>query len=319
MGWRCCTPACPTRTRGRSRPSSGSYGVLPRGIEDVVALTLDDRVIQLHREHTYCRTVGLKYACSELGVQGLQGFMGMNDKDDSLLSEEISDMLRTLPRDFTKADVRRAVETYPYRNDFLRGTVRRRFRLASPNLHDGEGLRRLVIPGRLLAATIRDNKMTAKQAMRHFEAILNILVMGEGELPCHLLLVIDEAHLFLEHKEMRLLIEHIIKERRHLKVSVILCSQYPVKVPHSTLAELDGVGLFPTGSEKVIHHLAQHFEPFSHLDPATWQHHGPSQMAYWTRRWYQPTNPGEFDGGIVRVGVRPRLSNHGGRTRSATR
>lgn len=261
--------------------------------------------------------MGLKYPCRELGVEGLQAFMGMNDKEGSLLQEEISDMLRTLPRDFSTADVRRAVETYPYRNDHLRDTVRRRFRLASPNLYDLKSPRSLVTPGRLIVGTIRDSRLTPRQAMRHFWALLTVLLMGDGPLPCNLLVVIDEAHLFLADPEMRRLIEHLIKERRHLRVSIVLCSQYPVKVPHSTLAELDGVGLFPTGSDKVIKHLAQHFEPFAHLDPAVWQQHKPSHMAYWTRRWFTPRNPGEFDGGLVRMQVRPRLSLHGGATHTA--
>ena len=98
---------------------------------------------------------------------------------------------------------------------------------------------------------------------------------------------------------------------------MILLSQDPAEVPHSTLAELDGVGLFSTGSQRSIRHLARDIEPFRHLTPADAAALGPGQMLLWSRSWCTPYAPGEFDGSLVRVQVRPRLSHHGGATRTA--
>jgi hypothetical protein len=41
----------------------------------------------------------------------------------------------------------------------------------------------------------------------------------------------------------------------------------------------------------------------------------PGQMLFWSRRWHTPCAPGDLDGKLVRIEVRPRLSHHGGATR----
>ena len=80
------------------------HGTLPQGIEDVVALTLSRKVVALHQAYPHCRVVGLKAPCRELGIAGLSALMSMDDKDETLLSAEINDMLATLPKGFKKAD-----------------------------------------------------------------------------------------------------------------------------------------------------------------------------------------------------------------------
>jgi hypothetical protein len=88
-------------------------------------------------------------------------------------------------------------------------------------------------------------------------------------------------------------------------------------VPHSTLAELDGVGLFATGSARALRHLGRAVHPFSQVSPADMAGLRPGQMLLWSRRWLTPYAPGELDGMLARIEVRPRLSHHGGVTRGA--
>jgi hypothetical protein len=98
---------------------------------------------------------------------------------------------------------------------------------------------------------------------------------------------------------------------------VLLLSQDPAEVPSSTLAELDGVGLFSTGSERAIRHLARDLEPFRHARAEDALALRPGQMLFWSKRWHGPYAPGELDGKLVRVEVRPRLSHHGGASGAA--
>ncbi len=293
------------------------HGSLPKGIEDIVCITLNDKAPRIHQAHPHCRVVGLKAPCRELGIEGLLSLMIMSDKEDTLLCEEVKDMLGTLPKNFNKKDLKRAVLTYNFRNDHLRDTVRRRVRLACRYIDDRVSLRSLIKAGRLIVVDIQDGWLSEETAMKLFRIVVDILILGESELPCGLLLVIDEAHHFLAHKQNRLQIERIIKERRHLKTSVLLSSQDPTKIPHSTLAELDGVGLFGTSSEKSIKHLAGDIGPFSILKAELCGTLLQGQMIFWSRRWYTPNQPGEYDGVLLRVEGRPRLSQHGGETRRA--
>ncbi len=40
-------------------------------------------------------------------------------------------------------------------------------------------------------------------------------------------------------------------------------------------------------------------------------------MIFWSQHWYTPFNPGQYDGALIRIEGRPRLSQHGGETRRA--
>src|SRR5262249_51999925 len=156
----------------------------------------------------------------------------------------------------------------PFRGRHLQALARRRTELACAVLGpEEERLRDLVRPGRLLIFDLRDAWLAPRAALRLVQVVLDVLLSGEGgggrALPCNLLLCIDEAHKLLANPELRTLIEHVIRERRHLRVSVILSSQDPLSIPHSTLAELDSVGLFQTASARSIRHLAHDIAPFS--------------------------------------------------------
>ena len=130
--------------------------------------------------------------------------------------------------------------------------------------------------------------------MRLLQALLDALVFSEGGPPCGLLLCLDEAHKLLSHGPLRRQIEHVIRERRHLRVSVLLSNQDAREVPPSTLAELDGVGVFPGTSERALRHLAADIEAFSDVTPRDLAALSPGQMLLWSRRTYSPYEAG-FD------------------------
>jgi DNA phosphorothioation-dependent restriction protein DptH len=223
-------------------------------------------------------------------------------------------MIAALPAGFGRQELLAAAAAYPFRDRRLRALALRRVELCCEHIDDRADLRALVRPGRLIVLDVRDGWLPRDRAMTLLRVLLDVLVLGEGPPPCGLLLCLDEAHKLLGDAQLRRRIEHVIRERRHLRASVILLSQDPAEVPHSTLAELDGVGLFGTGSARSIRHLARDIEVFGDLRPADAAALAPGQMLLWTRRTFSPYAPGDLEGKLVRVQVRPRLSHHGGAT-----
>ncbi len=293
------------------------HGTLPQGIEDVVGLTVSRQAGALREQHPHSQVLPLRFPCCQLGIDNLKRMMIMDDQAHTLMAEQVSELVDGLPHGFTKEDLIGRALRRRFAHKGIKRLVLKRLRLACQLIDDECDVRGLIRPGRLIAVELRDMWLPWTRAMKLFQVVLDVMVMGEGGLPCNLLLAIGEAHKFLKDPGVRETVEELIKERRHLGLSVVLSSQDPTAVPRSTLAEMDGVGLFRMDSERLVKHVGRDFVAFKQLTARDTAALKDGQMFFWSQKWHVPDAPGTLDGYLVKVQVRPRMSHHGGATRVA--
>lgn len=322
----------PNRVAGEVAELIRHHGSLPQGLPDCVCLTLKDRVKEARREHPHWQVHGLRFATRTLGVVGLKLLMGFSEREETLYGQVFEEVLRELGPDLGAPQVAAAIEVFP---DLAgRRFLRERFRLARPFLDDDRpSPRGYLRPGRLLVVDLRDGWLAPARAMRVLAALNHVLFLaddGDGR-PCNVLLCMDEVHKFCKYATLRGQLEFLVRERRHLGLSVLLLSQDPPSIPQAILDELDGVGVFRMDSARWRTVLGVEIGAFARLPMERFQRLAPWEMLFWSRRYCGvapavtpaataataalDTSP---DGTmLLHVRVRPRLSQHGGATRVA--
>ncbi len=119
------------------------------------------------------------------------------------------------------------------------------------------------------------------------------------------------------HRALRAQLEYIVRERRHLRASVVVLSQDPMSVPPVLLSLLDAVGVFRTDAQAWLDHLGRQIAAFRGLRAEALTGLPAGHLLLWARDWWEAGGRRELPGRLVHLSVRPRLSHHGGETRTA--
>ena len=296
------------------------YGSLPQPLSDILCFTLDGQVQGHRQRYPHVQTLAIAWVPWDLGIVGIKHLMGFSEDDETLYGAQFEEMMRTLPARFTTEDINNALATFPFQNKGIRRVLKKRFALALPYLDDQcPPMRSHIKPGRTIVIDIRDGWLSPKKAMRLFATLNYVLVMSgdREELPCNLLLCFDEVHKFCKHKEVGTQIEYFIRERRHLRVSVVVLSQDPMSVPRVILSLLDAVGVFRTDAQEWLDYLGRQIVAFKNKKVEEFTNLPAGQMILWAREWWEQSGGRELQGVLVQMSVRPRTSHHGGGTRTA--
>jgi hypothetical protein len=133
-----------------------------------------------------------------------------------------------------------------------------------------------------------------------------------------LLVFYDEAHKFAGSPAVRRQMGTLVRERRHLGVSVIVSSQDPLSVPEEILPLLDCVGVCRHDSREWSRQLGKVARALGGLGPERTRELPPGTLWLWARDWHVVDEglTGPIEGPVL-LDMRPRLSQHGGATRPA--
>ena len=191
-----------------------------------------------------------------------------------------------------------------------------RLNLAKEYINDDLSLRSILRPGRLVIVDLRDEFIEKDDALKLFVVMLNIFSGVKTVQGHHFnkFIVFDEAHKYMDNKELASTIATAIKEMRHKGVSIMIASQDPTGLP-SEIIELSSILIMHRfNSPAWLKHIQKAITQTGALTPADLAGLKTGEAFIWANESSDP----QFCSRPLKVKTRPRVTKHGGATINAT-
>ena len=288
------------------------YGVEPRPLSDIVLLTPADKVAKRTAELAPIEVRPIAFSASELKASHWKFLMGAVGSQ-SMYMRQINLLMRGLRDNLTLERLRDAVEKSGL-SDHLRDLALTRLQFAGTYIDDSQCLGDLLRPGRLLIVDLRDEFIEKDEALGLFMVILQILSeVTNGGVSFNKLVVFDEAHKYIENDDMVAGLVEVVREMRHKGTSILVASQDPPSVPISLIELSSQIIMHKFNSPAWLKHIQKANTALSELTSDKMSHLGAGEAYVWSSK----STDEAFSRGAVKILCRPRVTRHGGGTKTA--
>lgn len=127
------------------------------------------------------------------------------------------------------------------------------------------------------------------------------------------LMVFDEAHKYITESELIGQVVEIIREMRHQATSVVIASQDPLSVPRSVIELTSLLVLHRMTSPQWLKHLKGAISALDTLTESQVSALVPGEALVWAQR----STDQRFTQRPQKIHIRPRVTRHGGGTKTA--
>jgi hypothetical protein len=289
------------------------YGAEPRGLEDVLLLSPAGKLEDRRAEFPGLEVRPLKFAAGELQASHWRFLMGAVGNQAAYI-RQLNRVMKALRDDLSLDRLRQGVDASNL-SDHLKDLARMRLDLASEYIGDGIPLGSLVRPGRLLIVDLRDEFVEKDEALGLFVVLLQLIGDAHPEGGrFNKLVVFDEAHKYIESPDLVTGLVEVVREMRHKGTSILVASQDPPSVPVALIELSTQVILHKFNSPAWLKHIQKANASLAGLSPELMSHLRPGEAFVWSSR----TTDEAFTNGAVKIRCRPRVTQHGGATKTAT-
>jgi len=288
------------------------FGVVPQALDDVVLLVPADKVEQRRAEYAELSVCPLSFASSELKIGHWQFLMGAVGSQ-AVYIRQLKALMRSLRDDLTLTNLRSAVDQSSL-PDHLKDLARMRLGLAAQYIDDASELSRLLRPGRLVIVDLRDEFIEKDEALGLFVVLMQLFAdVKHKDSRFNKLIVFDEAHKYIDSPDLVSGLVDVVRQMRHKGTSVLVASQDPPSVPVSLIELSTQIILHRFNSPAWLKHLQKANAALSDLTPEKMASLGQGEAYIWSSK----ASDDAFCKGAVKVKCRPRVTQHGGGTRTA--
>ena len=289
------------------------YGADPAALPDVHLLVPPGKVEERRLEYPDLPVHPLRFSASELQASHWSFLMGIAGNSSAYV-KQLRLLMRDLRDDLTLGRLRQAVEDSAL-PDGLKQLARLRLAFAEPFISDGEGVRDLVRPGRLLIVDLRDEYIEQDEALGLFSVLLQLASDADAadEEPFNKLVVFDEAHKYTKNAELVEGLVGTVREMRHKGTSVLIASQDPPSIPTPLIELSSQMVMHKFNSPAWLKHVQKANAALGHLTPEMMTALGPGEAYVWSSK----ATDKYITHHAVKVTCRPRVTQHGGSTRTA--
>ena len=289
------------------------YGAAPQAIEDLVILTPADKVDVRRNEYPGITVLPIAFAASELKASHWKFLMGAVGSQ-SMYIRQLALIMKKLRGDLTLDALRQAIEQSAL-SDYLKDLALLRLKFAAEYIDDTCRLTDVLRPGRLVVVDLRDELIEKDEALGLFVVLLQMFAetTWEGR-RFNKLVVFDEAHKYIGSPDLVAGLVEIVREMRHKGTSILVASQDPPSVPTSLIELSTQIILHKFNSPAWLKHVQKANSALDVLTPNKLAALGPGQGYIWSSR----ATDDEFTRGAVKIRFRPRVTRHGGGTKTAT-
>lgn len=188
-----------------------------------------------------------------------------------------------------------------------------RLNFAAQFIDDSRTLGQVLQPGRLVIVDLRDEFIDKDEALGLFVVLLNIFANAGRDEAFNKLVVFDEAHKYMNNEELTSHIVDIIRQMRHQGVSVLIAPQDPPSLANAIIELSSIVILHRFNSPKWLKHIQQPIAAPADLTSAQLAGLRPGEAFIWATK----ATDGIYTSRSVRIQFRPRVTQHGGGTKTA--
>jgi DNA phosphorothioation-dependent restriction protein DptH len=130
---------------------------------------------------------------------------------------------------------------------------------------------------------------------------------------CNKLVVFDEAHKYIDSQDLVTGLVEIVREMRHKGTSILVASQDPPSVPTALIELSSQVILHKFNSPAWLRHIQKANSALNSLTPEKLSSLGPGEAYVWSTK----STDTSFSNAAVKIRCRPRVTQHGGATKTA--
>jgi DNA helicase HerA-like ATPase len=226
---------------------------------------------------------------------------------------QINQLMRSMRNNLTLEGLRQAVQDCSLA-DTLRSLALNRLSLASEYIDDSARLGDLVVPGRLVIVDLRDEFIEKDEALGLFVVLLQIFADAKhGDHRFNKLVVFDEAHKYIENPDLVDGLVSVVREMRHKGTSVLVASQDPPSVPIALIELSSHIILHRFNSPAWLKHIQKANASLTNLSADQMTRLAPGDAYVWSSK----ATDIAFSREPLRVTCRPRVTAHGGSTKTA--
>lgn len=300
----------PNSSEADFRMLTQEYGVKPSALKDIVILTSTDKLEERGIEFPGMTIEPISFSSSELSIKDWRFLMGVGG--NQMYMKQINLIMRQLRQDMTLNTLRGEIENSEL-SEQQKTIARIRLNFAEHFIDDNRRLSEMLKPGRLIIVDLRDEFIDKDEALGLFVVMLNIFANAGREQGFNKLIVFDEAHKYMDNPDLTTHIVDVIRQMRHQGVSVLIASQDPPSLPNAIIELSSLVVLHRFNSPQWLKHVQKSITALSDLTPAQMASLSPGEAFVWATKATERI----FSQKAVRVRFRPRLSQHGGGTKTA--
>nr|WP_287421969.1 hypothetical protein [Candidatus Brachybacter algidus] len=291
------------------------YGADPDYLDKVVILTPFDKVEERKGQFPSIEVRPLMFSSQELNVQDWLFLLGAIGNDSSYI-KQLKYIMKEHRRNITMAAIRESVESSDLLSNSQKQLARQKLNFAQEYINDEVSLSSLLEPGKLVIVDLRDEFIVKDEALGLFVIMLNIFsgVREYDGKHFNKFIVFDEAHKYMDNKDLTGSIVTAIREMRHKGVSIMIASQDPPSLPNEIIELSSLVLLHKFNSPLWLKHIQKSIIQLNGLNATDMSILKPGEAFLWASKASDQnltTKP-------VKISTRPRVTKHGGTTKQAT-
>lgn len=292
------------------------YGADAGSIEDIVLLTPESKVEMRKAEYPNVEVHPIAFDSGELQVKDWMFLLGAMGNDSAYL-RVLTQIMRSIRNDLSLKNIRRGIKANSSLSNAQKELAEMRVSFAEEYIRDGEKLQRFLRPGRLIIVDLRDEFIQKDEALGLFVVMLNIfssVLAVEGK-RFNKFIVFDEAHKYMNNRELVGSISTAIREMRHKGVSVMIASQDPMSLPTEIIELSSMVILHRFNSPQWLKHVQKTLTALGSLTANDMSQLGSGEAYVWATK----ATDKAFTTHPVKIQIRPRVTKHGGDTIQAVK
>ena len=287
------------------------YGAEPGSIEDVIMLCPIDKVEERKEEYPSIEIHPIAFHSTDLNVQDWM-FLLKAVGNESTYINQLRAIMRANRKNLNIEGLKQSVDASPLLSTSQKALAQQRLSFAEEYIDDSRKLGTLLKPGRLIIVDLRDEFIDKDDALGLFVIMLNIFsgVKQYEGVNFNKFIVFDEAHKYMDNKDLTGTIVTAIREMRHKGVSMMIASQDPMSLP-TEIIELSSIMLMHKfNSPQWVKHVQKSITQLQTLSSADMASLVPGEAYLWATK--------ATDKGVttrpMKISTRPRVTKHGGDT-----
>ena len=289
------------------------YGAEPKALTNVILLTPGDKLADRQRDYPDVEVYPLKFSASELQVNHWRFLMGAVGNQSTYM-RQLNRIMKANRNNLSTQVIREGIDGSTL-SEAIKGLAHQRLDLASEYISDQANLTGLIQPGRLIIVDLRDEFIEKDEALGLFLVLLQLFSDAEIEdNQSNKLVVFDEAHKYIESPELLSGLIEVVREMRHKGTSIMIASQDPSSVPTSLIELSSQIILHKFNSPAWLKHIQKANAALESLTPSKMSQLNPGEAYIWSNK----ATDDAFIKDAVKIQCRPRATQHGGATKTAT-
>lgn len=306
----------PNNEKSQLAKLKAEYGAEAGCIKDVILLVPESQVELRQAEYPDLEVHRIGFDSSELAVRDWMFLLGAMGNDSTYI-KELKQIMKSHRNNMSLQNIRDGVADNGHMSSSQRSLAEQKLDFAEEYITDGNKLQQYLKPGRLIIVDLRDEFIEKDEALGLFVVMLNIFssVMKVDGRAFNKFIVFDEAHKYMNNKELVGSITAAIREMRHKGVSIMIASQDPMSLPTEIIELSSIVVMHRFSSPAWVKHVQKAITPLQTLTATEMATLGSGEAYLWANK----SSDKVITQRPIKISIRPRVTKHGGDTIQAVK